>query len=216
MKGAYFIAIPIIFGLVIGFFLIADDSNIDQESAIFTKDKLLKNSPPIIGEKNAKITILEFGDYQCTFCHKFHQQTLDDIKKSYIDTGVVNFTYKDLPVNGAASVLAAEAAFCAEEQNKYWEYHNMLFDNWAGERTGWVTDKSLLNFAKESNLDINQFTECMKNHKYYQKVNENREFAKSVGINATPSFLIFSDDKLVRIIGAQPIEKFDDAIQQIN
>ena len=215
MKGAYFIAIPIIFGLVIGFFLIDDDSNIDQESAIFTKDKLLKNSPPIIGEKNAKITILEFGDYQCTFCHKFHQQTLDDIKKSYIDTGVVNFTYKDLPVNGAASVLAAEAAFCAEEQNKYWEYHNMLFDNWAGERTGWVTDKSLLNFAKESNLDINQFMECMKNHKYYQKVNENQEFAKSVGINATPSFLIFSDDKLVRIIGAQQIEKFDDAIQQL-
>ena len=215
MKGAYFIAIPIIFGLVIGFFLIADDSNIDQESAIFTKDKLLKNSPPIIGKENAKITILEFGDYQCTFCHKFHQQTLDDIKKSYIDTGVVNFTYKDLPVNGAASVLAAEAAFCAEEQNKYWEYHNMLFDNWAGERTGWVTDKSLLNFAKESNLDINQFMECMKNHKYYQKVNENQEFAKSVGINATPSFLIFSDDKLVRIIGAQQIEKFDDAIQQL-
>ena len=180
MKGAYFIAIPIIFGLVIGFFLIDDDSNIDQESAIFTKDKLLKNSPPIIGEKNAKITILEFGDYQCTFCHKFHQQTLDDIKKTYINTGMVNFTYKDLPVNGAASVLAAEAAFCAEEQNKYWEYHNMLFDNWAGERTGWVTDNSLLNFAKQSNLDINQFTECMKNHKYQQKVIENQEFAKSV------------------------------------
>ena len=216
MKGAYFIAIPIIFGLVIGFFLITDDDNIDQESAIFTKDKLLKNSPPIIGEKNAKITILEFGDYQCTFCHKFHQQTLDDIKKSYIDTGIVNFTYKDLPVNGAASVLAAEAAFCAEEQNKYWEYHNMLFDNWAGERTGWVTDNSLLNFAKQSNLDIKQFTECMKNHKYQQKVIESQEFAKSVGINATPSFLIFSDDKLVRIIGAQPIEKFDDVIQQIN
>ena len=194
MKGAYFIAIPIIFGLVIGFFLIDDDSNIDQESAIFTKDKLLKNSPPIIGEKNAKITILEFGDYQCTFCHKFHQQTLDDIKKTYINTGMVNFTYKDLPVNGAASVLAAEAAFCAEEQNKYWEYHNMLFDNWAGERTGWVTDNSLLNFAKQSNLDINQFTECMKNHKYQQKVIENQEFAKSVGINATPSFLIFSFD----------------------
>ena len=216
MKGAYFIVIPIIFGLVIGFFLIADDSNIDQESAIFTKDKLLKNSPPIIGEKNAKITILEFGDYQCTFCHKFHQQTLDDIKKTYINTGMVNFTYKDLPVNGAASVLAAEAAFCAEEQNKYWEYHNMLFDNWAGERTGWVTDNSLLNFAKQSNLDIKQFTECMKNHKYQQKVIESQEFAKSVGINATPSFLIFSDDKLVRIIGAQPIEKFDDVIQQIN
>ena len=216
MKGAYFITIPIILGLVIGFFLISDDTNIDQESAIFTKDKLLKNSPPIIGEKTANITILEFGDYQCTFCHKFHQETLADIKKLYITTGIVNFTYKDLPVNGVASILAAEAAFCAEDQNKYWEYHNILFDNWGGERTGWITDNSLLNFAKQSNLDINQFTQCMKNHKYHQKVIENQQFAKSVGINATPSFLIFSDDKLVRIIGAQPLEKFDDAIQQIN
>ena len=212
----YFIAIPVILGLAIGFFLVTNDNNIDQEPAIFTKDKLLKNSPPIIGDKTAKITILEFGDYQCTFCHKFHQQTFGDIKKSYIDTGKVNFTYKDLPVNGMASVLAAEASFCAEDQNKYWEYHNMLFDNWAGERTGWVTENSLLDFAKKANLDIEQFAECVQNHKYNQKVIENEKFAKSVGINATPSFLIFNDDKLVRIIGAQPLEKFDDAIQQIN
>jgi len=215
LKGLFFIAIPIIVGICLGFFLLDNSSTSEQKATLFTKEKLLENSAPIIGNKNAKITILEFGDYQCTFCHKFHQQTLNDIKKSYISTGVVNFTYKDLPVNGTASVLAAEAAFCADDQGKYWEYHNMLFDNWAGERTGWVTDKSLLNFAKESNLDINQFTECMKNHKYYQKVNENQEFAKSVGINATPSFLIFSDDKLVRIIGAQPLERFDDAIQQL-
>ena len=215
MKGLFFIAIPIIVGICLGFFLLDNSSTSEQKATLFTKEKLLENSAPIIGNKNAKITILEFGDYQCTFCHKFHQQTLNDIKKSYISTGVVNFTYKDLPVNGTASVLAAEAAFCADDQGKYWEYHNMLFDNWAGERTGWVTDKSLLNFAKESNLDINQFTECMKNHKYYQKVNENQEFAKSVGINATPSFLIFSDDKLVRIIGALPLERFDDAIQQL-
>tara|TARA_Y100000590_G_scaffold436986_1_gene558165 strand:+ start:2815 stop:3456 length:642 start_codon:yes stop_codon:yes gene_type:complete len=212
----YFIAIPVILGLTIGFFLLTNDNNIDQEPAIFTKDKLLENSPPIIGDKTAKITILEFGDYQCTFCHKFHQQTFGEIKKSYIDTGKVNFTYKDLPVNGMASVLAAEASFCAEDQNKYWEYHNMLFDNWAGERTGWVTENSLLNFAKEANLNIEEFAECIQSHKYNHKVIENEKFAKSVGINATPSFLIFSDEKLVRIIGAQQFEKFEDAINQIS
>ena len=216
MKGAYFIAIPIILGLIVGLFLISNDNSIDQDPAIFTKDKLLKNSPPIIGDKTASITILEFGDYQCTFCHKFHQQTLMDIKKTYIDTGKVNFTYKNLPVNGMASILAAEASFCAEEQNKYWEYHNMLFDNWAGERTGWITENSLIIFAKKANLDIVQFTDCVQSHKYNQKVIENENFAKSIGINATPSFLIFSDDKLVRIIGAQQFEKFEDAINQIS
>ena len=65
-------------------------------------------------------------------------------------------------------------------------------------------------------MNVNEFTECVNNHKYTQKVIENQKFAENIGINATPSFLIFNDEKLVRVIGAQPIEKFVDAIQQIN
>ena len=84
MKGLFFIAIPIIVGICLGFFLLDNSSTSEQKATLFTKEKLLENSAPIIGNKNAKITILEFGDYQCTFCHKFHQQTLNDIKKSYI------------------------------------------------------------------------------------------------------------------------------------
>jgi len=208
--------IPVVIGLLIGFLIINNDDNSDQESTHFTKEKLLENSPPIIGDKNAKITILEFGDYQCTFCYKFHQQTLDDIKKSYIDTGKVNYTYKDFPLNGLDSVLASEASLCADEQGKYWDYHNTLFNNWGGEKTGWITGNSLLDFAEQNNLNMQDFTECVNSHKYNQRVIENQNFAKSVGINATPSFFIFDNEKLIRIIGAQPIEKFDDAIEQMN
>ncbi len=208
--------IPIVIGLLIGFLIINNDDNSDQESTHFTKEKLLENSPPIIGDKNAKITILEFGDYQCTFCYKFHQQTLVDIKKSYIDTGKVNYTYKDFPLNGLDSVLASEASLCADEQGKYWDYHNTLFNNWGGEKTGWITGNSLLDFAEQNNLNMQDFTECVNSHKYNQRVIENQNFAKSVGINATPSFFIFDNEKLIRIIGAQPIEKFDDAIEQMN
>ena len=208
--------IPVVIGLLIGFLIINNDDNSDQESTHFTKEKLLENSPPIIGDKNAKITILEFGDYQCTFCYKFHQQTLVDIKKSYIDTGKVNYTYKDFPLNGLDSVLASEASLCADEQGKYWDYHNTLFNNWAGEKTGWITGNSLLDFAEQNNLNMQDFTECVNSHKYNQRVIENQNFAKSVGINATPSFFIFDNEKLIRIIGAQPIEKFDDAIEQMN
>ena len=208
--------IPVVIGLLIGFLIINNDDNSDQESTHFTKEKLLENSPPIIGDKNAKITILEFGDYQCTFCYKFHQQTLVDIKKSYIDTGKVNYTYKDFPLNGLDSVLASEASLCADEQGKYWDYHNTLFNNWAGEKTGWITGNSLLDFAEQNNLNMQDFTECVNSHKYNQRVIENQNFAKSVGINATPSFFIFDNEKLIRIIGAQPIEKFDDVIEQMN
>lgn len=216
MKNVYYFAIPIIIGLIFGFIVITNEGDADQSPIPFTKDKLLKDSPPIIGNKNAKITILEFGDYQCTFCHKFHQQTLDIIKKSYIDTGKVNFTYKDFPVNGVDSILAAEASFCAEEQGKYWDYHNTIFNNWAGERTGWITGNSLIDFAKQNKLDIKEFSECVNSHKYNQKVVEAQKFAKSIGINATPSFLIFNDENLIRIIGAQSIETFDNAIQQLD
>lgn len=216
MKNTYFFVIPVIIGVIIGFFVISAENEVDQEPILFTKEKLLENSSPLIGDRTAEITILEFGDYQCTFCYKFHQQTLDSIKKSYIDTGKVNFTYKDFPVNGINSVLAAEASFCAEEQGKYWEYHNILFNNWAGERTGWITENSLIDFAKQTQLDLKEFTDCVNSHKNSQKVIDNQNFAKSVGINATPSFLIFNDEKLIRIIGAQSIEKFNDAIEQLN
>ena len=216
MKNVYFLAIPIVIGLIIGLIVISNGDNSDQKSNLFSKEKLLENTPPIIGDIDAKITILEFGDYQCTFCYKFHQQTLEKIKESYIDTGKVNYTYKDFPLNGLDSILAAEASFCADDQGKYWEYHNTIFNNWAGERTGWITNNSLLDFAEQSNLDLNEFTECVNGHKYTQKVIENQNFAESIGINATPSFLIFNDEKLVRVIGAQPIEKFVDAIKQIN
>ena len=205
-----------IIGLIIGFIFINNEDNSDQKSNLLNKEKLLENTPPIIGDVDAKITILEFGDYQCTFCYKFHQQTLEKIKESYIDTGKVNYTYKDFPLNGLDSILAAEASFCANEQGKYWEYHDTIFNNWAGERTGWITSNSLLDFAEQNKLNVNEFTECVNNHKYTQKVIENQKFAENIGINATPSFLIFNDEKLVRVIGAQPIEKFVDAIQQIN
>ena len=216
MKNVYFLAIPIVIGLIIGLIVISNGDNSDQKSNLFSKEKLLENTPPIIGDVDAKITILEFGDYQCTFCYKFHQQTLEKIKESYIDTGKVNYTYKDFPLNGLDSILAAEASFCANEQGKYWEYHDTIFNNWAGERTGWITSNSLLDFAEQNKLNVNEFTECVNNHKYTQKVIENQKFAENIGINATPSFLIFNDEKLVRVIGAQPIEKFVDAIQQIN
>jgi|TARA_B100001540_G_C15517811_1_gene511081 protein-disulfide isomerase len=216
LKNVYFLAIPVIIGLIIGFIFISNEDNSDQKSNLLNKEKLLENTPPIIGDVDAKITILEFGDYQCTFCYKFHQQTLEKIKESYIDTGKVNYTYKDFPLNGLDSILAAEASFCANEQGKYWEYHDTIFNNWAGERTGWITSNSLLDFAEQNKLNVNEFTECVNNHKYTQKVIENQKFAENIGINATPSFLIFNDEKLVRVIGAQPIEKFVDAIQQIN
>ena len=210
----YFLAIPIIIGMLIGIGLV---SNLEQDSgnsSVLTKENLIEGSI-IMGNPNAKITIVEFGDYQCTFCYKFHDETMKRINEKYIKTENVNFIYKDFPLNGKQSILASEASYCAEKQGKFWEYHNTLYNNWGGENTGWITENVLLGFAKDVRLNLDDFSQCLENSEFRQKVLNNEQFGKDIGINATPSFLIFNDDEVYRIIGAQPFEKFEQVFQKL-
>ena len=212
----YFISIPIVVGMILGMYVVSDlvaDPVNDQ--ALLTSEYLTNNGSPKNGFDDAVISIVEFGDYQCTFCYKFHQNTLNAIKIQYIDTVKVSFVYRDFPINGRDSILAAEASYCADDQGKYWEYHNMLFSNWAGENTGWITESLLLDIANFKDLNIIEFHDCLNQHTHYQKVIDNENYAKQIGINATPSFLIFNDEQLIKIIGAQPLEKFQNAINQL-
>ncbi|MGV7225418.1 MAG: DsbA family protein [Nitrosopumilus sp.] len=205
MSNFYLLLIPIAIGLVIG---IALASYPESNTGILTYSKLLEGGSPIMGDPNAPITILEWGDYQCTFCYKFHQSTLATIQDDHIDTGKVKLVFKDFPLNGPDSFLAAEASFCAEEQEKYWQYHDELYKNWGGERTGWITRESLDKFANTVNLDLEQFNKCLDEHKYQTKVISLHEFGKEIGIDATPSFLVFSGEKIIKIRGNQPLEVF--------
>ena len=210
----YLLAIPIIIGMLIGIGLV---SNLEQDSgnsSVLTKENLIEGSI-IMGNPNAKITIVEFGDYQCTFCYKFHDETMKRINEKYIKTENVNFIYKDFPLNGKQSILASEASYCAEKQGKFWEYHNTLYSNWEGENTGWITENVLLGFARDVKLNLDDFSQCLENSEFRQKVLNNEQFGKNIGINATPSFLIFNDDEVYRIIGAQPFEKFEQAFQKL-
>ena len=169
----------------------------------------------ILGNPDAKITIVEFGDYQCTFCYKFHDETMKKIDQAYIKAENVNFVYRDFPLNGPQSILASEASYCAQKQNKFWEYHDTLYNNWGGENTGWITKNVLIGFANDIKLDLDSFSQCLENSEFKQKVLDNEQFAREIGIDATPSFLIFNDSELYRIIGAQPFEKFEQALQEL-
>ena len=208
----YFLAIPIVIGILFGI-LVSYDQN-DPDSNVLSKKNLLDGAS-ILGDPNAKITIVEFGDYQCTFCYKFHQDTMKKIDDNYISSGKVNFVYKDFPLNGEASKIAAEASYCAQKQGKFWQYHNIVFDNWNGENTGWVTGNALLEFAKYSELNIEEFNTCMNNSEYKEKVLQNEQFAREINIDATPSFLIFSENEVYRIIGAQPFERFEQVFEEL-
>jgi protein-disulfide isomerase len=206
MLGKQFLLIPIILGISVGIFL--GFSSQTQNNSQFTSSSLINGGSPIMGDSNAQITILEWGDYQCTFCYKFHQNTLNIIDEQYIKNGKVQLIFKDFPLNGPDSFLAAEATYCAEDQGKYWQYHNELYNNWGGEKTGWITRESLDVFAITINLNLDEFNACLDDQKYQKRVKTLYEFGKEIGIDATPSFLVFNDQKIIKIVGNQPLQVF--------
>lgn len=197
-----------------GLFLAYNNESSEPENNL-TKTKLIEGGSPILGNSSAPITILEWGDYQCTFCYRFHESTLRVLEKDYIETGKVKLVFKDFPLNGPDSVLAAEAAYCASDQGKYWQYHNELYKNWGGERTGWITRYTLEVFANTIGLDREKFNQCLDEHKYLDKVNTLHRFGQEIGIDATPSFLVFNNDKIIKIRGNQPLEVFLKTIDEL-
>ena len=217
MRNYYLLAIPAIIGIFVGAYLgIAENDKVENNETLLTAQKLVRNGSPIVGNPNAPITILEWGDFQCTFCYRFHESSWGIIQREYIETGIANLVFKDFPLNGPDSVLAAEAAYCAEDQGKYWSYHDELYANWAGERTGWITDDSLNQFAITADLDIEKFNSCLDDHKYRQRVLDLEQFGREIGIDATPSFLIFNDEKIIKIRGNQPIDVFRKVIDDLS
>ncbi len=216
MKNYYFFAIPIIIGIITGAYLSLNYAQLNepQTEKLLTAKKLTNGGSPMLGNPSASITILEWGDYQCTYCYRFHESSLKIILNDYIEKGTVNLVFKDFPLNGPDSVLAAEAAYCAEDQDSYWEFHDELYINWGGERTGWVTRDSLNQFAQTVGLNLNQFNACLDDKKHHQRVLELEKFGKEIGIDATPSFLIFNDKKIIKIIGNQPIQVFHNVIDE--
>ena len=213
-----FLAIPIIVGVFTGYYLFTINNEIQSNTKselLFSSQKLIENGSPVIGNPSAPITILEWGDYQCTFCFRFHQSSLKFIHDDYIETGKVKLVFKDFPLNGPDSILAAESAYCAQDQGKYWEYHDELYTNWAGERTGWITRDSLNLFAQKIELNLSEFNSCLDEKKHNQRVLSLEEFGREIGIDATPSFLIFNSEKVIKIRGNQPLEVFKRVIDSL-
>ncbi len=116
--------------------------------------------------------------------------------------------YKNAAYQGQESVWAAAAALCASEQNRFWDYHDMLFEHWAGENQGAFTKAKLKAFGSQLGLGSN-FAACVDSGKYEQQVLDETQQAKAQGITGTPTFFVNN----TRIVGAQPFEAFRSAIE---
>ncbi len=186
-----------------------------NDNSTISVQALIENGSSMLGNSNAKIAIAEVGDYKCAYCHLFRQNTKDQLIQKYVDTGKVNFVFRDFPLNGPDSILSAEAFYCAGDQGKYWQYHDESYNNDGGERTGWVNKKSLDKFATNVGSGLGQFDKCMNDKKYESKILDNQNFGQEIGINATPSFIIFNDKKATKVEGVQPFSIFKQVLDNI-
>jgi protein-disulfide isomerase len=190
--------------------LIVPTPNQESDLPKITTDTFMKNGSPILGNSNAPVTLIEFGDYQCFYCNKFFHSTEDSIVKNYVDSGKVKIIFKDYTIIGPDSITAANAAHCANDQKSFWKYHDTLYNNWDGENTGWASYEHLLTFAVDTGLNIDEFSNCIITSKYSSIIVNSNQDAKDLGLTGTPAFFIIGpDNKVIKIGGAQPYDVFE-------
>ncbi len=208
--GAVMLVIGLLGGILIGIYL---PSLLSAQQPSGNQSQQRQNIPidnaPSLGAANAPVTIVEFSDFQCPFCESFFNQTLPQIQKEYIDTGKARIVYKNLPITNIHPYAekAAEAAECAEEQGKFWEYHDLLFQN----QKAWVSGNATTLFkeyASTLKLNTTGFNSCLDANKYSSEISKDLQDGRNAGVSGTPTFFING----IRVVGAQPYTVFKDTI----
>jgi len=181
----------------------------DVEAERFSGTILTANGSPYLGDENAPITLVEFGDYQCFFCNKFFHDTENGILENYVKTGKVKIIFKDFTIIGPDSITAALGANCAGDQGKFWEFHDILYNNWNGENNGWAAREKIIGFANDVKLDVDKFTECLDEKHHQSKIDASNSDARKLGLTGTPGFFVINaNNQVTPIQGAQPFEVF--------
>jgi len=166
-------------------------------------------SPPTIGDASAPVEVVMWGDFQCPFCRRFDLVTLPELRREYFDTGKARFVWRNFVNYGVESEDAANAAYCAGEQGKFWEYHAKLYENQQGINQGAFLRANLERFAGEIGLDTDAFNACTRSPKYNPVLAADKKMGRGEGVSATPTF--FVNGQLV--VGAQPTETFKAMIE---
>jgi len=156
------------------------------------------------GPADAPITIVEFSDYQCPFCKRWHTEVYEQLLAAY--PGKIKFVYRNLPLTSIHpdAQSAAEAAMCAGEQNVYWQYHDKLLNS---EILG---NGAYIQYAQELNLNMDTFKACITDEKYKDAIQADSDFALNLGVRSTPTFFING----LAIVGAQPLDVFKQVIDK--
>jgi protein-disulfide isomerase len=174
----------------------AQEVRVTRETLVATVERAPGSAK---GCDDAPVTVVEFSDFQCSFCRKFWKETLPRIEAEYTETGKVRFLYRHFVALGPASAGAAEAAECAGEQGKFWPYHDLLF-----ERAGAFAEGKLKAYAGELGLEPKAFDACLASGRHQERIVAESSIARSLGASGTPAFLV--NGRL--LIGAHPFSTF--------
>lgn len=166
---------------------------------------------PIKGNDSAKVTIIAFEDFRCPFCERFFTQVEGQLIKDYVDTGKAKLAFRQYQFLGAPSVMAGNAAECANEQNKFWEFHDYLYKNQPSESdVSMYTSDKLTAIAGGLGMDTTSFKSCLDSAKYQKNVDQDLADGQKAGVTATPTFYINGS----QLVGAQPYSAFKTLIDQ--
>jgi protein-disulfide isomerase len=170
---------------------------------------------PVLGSADAKVLMIEFGDYQCPSCRMFWKDIEPRLKKEYIDTGKVKLVFRDFPIVQIhpEAILAAEAVNCAADQQKYWQYHDKVFREQYNKGDDIVRFKAadLKKWAKDTGLDQATFDQCLDSEKYKNEVLKDKADGEAAGVQGTPTFFVNG-----RIMGgAQQYPEYKKVIEEL-
>ena len=172
------------------------------------------SGPRVMGYSTASLRLIELGDFQCPFCKRFFDNTFPLIKSKFIDTGMVKYEFRHYPLSFHQDAnRAAQAAECADDQGKFWEMHDKMFNN-----QDKLDLKGLVEMADEVQMHERVFEDCIKSGKYENEVKDQMSDGSKQGVKGTPGFILIYTDKngletKVNIAGAQPFAKFDELIE---
>lgn len=167
----------------------------------------------ILGNSNAPVTLIEYGDFQCPFCAKFHSEVSPGLREEYIKTGKVRMVFRNFQFLGPESVAAAEAAECAKDQENFWAFHDAIYNEElrdGRENNGNLKKDLFLKFAEGLGLNVKNFTECVDAGRYSKQVAQDRDAAAAAGVNSTP--ITFINSEMIR--GALPYDSFKAVIDR--
>lgn len=182
-----------------------------QTPAPGQKVNVSEGNLPALGDKNAKVTVIEFADFRCPFCEQWFTNVEGNLIKDYVNTGKVKLVFRNYAFLGVPSTVAANAAECANEQGKFWDYHDYLYKNQPPETdTSMYTVDNLTTIAGNLGMNTDQFKSCLSANKYNNDVSKDLSDGQAAGVSGTPSMFVNG----VISVGAQPYSTFKTLVDQ--